>query len=433
MKKILLLMLIIVACAKDDPAETTLPPVSNELPPPSFTIPPPVVSTPEPDFEYNGGDISISSREEFNKYKGLIIKKVTGDFKITVDWVFLDGSSGDPSSVTKHIEIVEGDVTIITTGEFSMENLIRVEGEYSVEGHDIEDDNLLYAKKIKLDYDDDYKVPPVYSDGIEINVGKWRIKKSSKFNNSSKGSERIIDIVLYHTSLAPLPNFTIESLPTIRAIAPIMPPVAIYPSFIQTDGVEGVLASDAVDKVIMGGHVQIDKIVSNSIDELEINNTELESLIVESTSVKTIIIPLLEEVESLVIDCVGVDELAAPKLVEVTGTLSLAGVSDVSMESVTTINTLEISSGGEVDLPELDTVNTSSIAASVIVSSNAASGITQAPQATPSGGGGGGSTGTTAGTTGTTGTTGTVTTTTGTVTTTDHNSGGSHNSGGTGG
>jgi len=423
-------MLIIVACAKDDPAETTLPPVSNELPPPSFTIPPPVVSTPEPDFEYNGGDISISSREEFNKYKGLIIKKVTGDFKITVDWVFLDGSSGDPSSVTKHIEIVEGDVTIITTGEFSMENLIRVEGEYSVEGHDIEDDNLLYAKKIKLDYDDDYKVPPVYSDGIEINVGKWRIKKSSKFNNSSKGSERIIDIVLYHTSLAPLPNFTIESLPTIRAIAPIMPPVAIYPSFIQTDGVEGVLASDAVDKVIMGGHVQIEKIVSNSINALEINNTELSSITVESTSVESISIPLLEAVDDLVIDCSGVDELDAPALLNVSGTLSLTGVQAVSMESVTSINTLSISSGGIVDLPVLDTVITSSIAASVAVISNAASGIASAPQATPTfgGGGGGGQTGVSQGSSGIT------TPTTGTVTTTDdHNSGGSHNSGGTGG
>ena len=430
MKKILLLMLIIVACAKDDPAETTLPPVSNELPPPSFTIPPPVVSTPEPDFEYNGGDISISSREEFNKYKGLIIKKVTGDFKITVDWVFLDGSSGDPSSVTKHIEIVEGDVTIITTGEFSMENLIRVEGEYSVEGHDIEDDNLLYAKKIKLDYDDDYKVPPVYSDGIEINVGKWRIKKSSKFNNSSKGSERIIDIVLYHTSLLLVPSFSVESLPPIRTIAPIMPPVAIYPSFIQTDGVEGVLSSDAVDKVIMGGHVQIEKIVSNSINALEINNTELSSITVESTSVESISIPLLEAVEDLVIDCSGVDELDAPALLNVSGTLSLTGVQAVSLESVTSINTLSISSGGIVDLPVLDTVITSSIAASVAVISSAASGIASAPQATPTvgGGGGGGQTGVSQGSSGIT------TPTTGTVTTTDdHNSGGSHNSGGTGG
>ena len=46
-------MLIIVACAKDEPVDTTPPPVSNELPPPSFTIPQPVVSAPELDFEYD--------------------------------------------------------------------------------------------------------------------------------------------------------------------------------------------------------------------------------------------------------------------------------------------------------------------------------------------------------------------------------------------
>ena len=148
MKKIaLLIVLFIAACTKDEPTVYD-PAPSTELPPPSFTIPP-VTNNPQPEFKYEGGDIIITSREEFLKYRGLEITEVTGNFEITVDWTFLKGSSDDPSSVTKHIEIVQGDVTVVTNNEFSMENLIRVDGQYSVEGHDIIDDNLLYAKNSK--------------------------------------------------------------------------------------------------------------------------------------------------------------------------------------------------------------------------------------------------------------------------------------------
>ena len=38
------------------------------------------------------------------------------------------------------------------------------------------DDNLLYAKSISLDYEDNYEIKTVYTDEIKLNVGKWKIK-----------------------------------------------------------------------------------------------------------------------------------------------------------------------------------------------------------------------------------------------------------------
>ena len=415
----LLIILVIIGCTKDEPT-TIIPPTSNELPPPSFSIPP-VSLNPEPDFEYNGGDITIASKEDFLKYRGLVIKEVSGDFNITVDWAFLDGSSDDPSSVTKNIEIIEGDATIVTNNEFSMESLVRVDGVYSVEGHDIRDDNLLYAKKIKLSYEENYEVKPVYSDGIELNLnlGKWKIKKSKEFegvasksqNSSKVNNLNTISIVMYHTSLLADVIFDLTNLPTVRDVAPEMPETAIYPTFTQTESTQdGVIESESVEQITLGGHIKVNKIISNSLETLAINNTALDNLTVQSTSVEEISMPLLTTITSLILDCKIVNEFVAPSLVSL-DTLTLTGVSVATLEAVETIVTLTVVSGNKINLPSVETISTSTLPSNVRLIASSSSGLSSGP----TGGGGGG----------------TSSSSSSSSSSDDHNSGGSgHNSGG---
>ena len=372
---LLLIVIVIVSCTKDE-ITVNNPVPSTELPPPSFNIPP-LTNTTEPDFEYNGGDITISTKEDFLKYRGLIIEEVSGDFNITVDWIFLDGSSDDPSRLTENIELIEGDANIVTNREFSMENLVRVDGVYSVEGHDIKDDNLLYAKKIILDYEEDYEIKAVYTDEVSLNLGDDQTSKSA---SSSKGALRNVDVHAYHTSLLAITDFTTVNLPTIRTFEPPMPATEIYPTFKQTESNQyGVIESEFVKQIILGGHVKVNKIISNSMDVLEINNTYLESLIVESTSVKNISMPFLKTINDLTFNCSGVNEFNAPELLSISGTLTLSGISVVTIDKVTTIGTLTVTSGNKINLPSVETITTSTLPSNVRLSASSASGLSAGP------------------------------------------------------
>ncbi|MDG1926417.1 MAG: hypothetical protein P8I60_00425, partial [Flavobacteriaceae bacterium] len=155
---IIVLSVILISCSKDEDV-VTIPP-AGAIPPPSFVIPP--VTTPEPSTppSYDGGDISISSTEDLDYYRELNVQNITGNFELNLDWTYVDNSTSDPSVFTKNIETVTGDVTINVSvnEEVSLENLVRVDGVYTVTGNDVSDESLLYAKTIELDYPGDYEI-----------------------------------------------------------------------------------------------------------------------------------------------------------------------------------------------------------------------------------------------------------------------------------
>ena len=112
MKKIYLLFaaLLVITCAKEEDPIVTPPAVV--IPPPSFVIPPvtpPETSTPP---SYDGGDISISSREDLDYYREINVQNITGNFELNLDWTYVDNSTSDPSVFTKNIQTVTGDVSI---------------------------------------------------------------------------------------------------------------------------------------------------------------------------------------------------------------------------------------------------------------------------------------------------------------------------------
>ena len=70
--------------------------------------------------------------------------------------------------------------------------------------------------------------------------------------------------------------------------------------------------------------------------------------------------PLLTTITSLILDCKIVKEFVAPKLVSL-DTLTLTGISVVTLEAVETIGTLTVVSGNKINLPSVETISTSTL------------------------------------------------------------------------
>ena len=408
---ITVLSVILMSCSKDEDVVTTPPAVV--IPPPSVVTPP--VTQPEASVtpSYDGGDISISSKEDLDYYREINVQNITGDFELNLDWAYVDNSTLDPSVFTKNIETVTGDVSInVSTNEqVSLENLVRVGGNYSITGHDVDDENLLYAKTISLDYDDDYEILALYTDQIQLNLSDTQTSKSN--TSSSKAALRNIDLHAYHTSLLADSDFTPANLPSIRTTEPVADLNISYPSVLQyqSGSVSGEIISDQIGTITMRGHTTINKITSNSLEELNVLNTRLDSFTVISTSLASFNMPNLTSIKNLTIDVKGLNQFNAPKLVEIQEVFSCSGISQVTMNSLTTVGTLQILSGFKVNLPVLTSVTTSEISASVRVSSTPSSGVAQANSGGGTSSSGGGSP----------------------PSSDEHNSGGNHNSGGSGG
>ena len=406
---ITVLSVILMSCSKDEDVVTTPPAVV--IPPPSVVTPP--VTQPEASVtpSYDGGDISISSKEDLDYYREINVQNITGDFELNLDWTYVDNSTLDPSVFTKNIETVTGDVSInVSTNEqVSLENLVRVGGNYSITGHDVDDENLLYAKTISLDYDDDYEILALYTDQIQLNLSDTQTAKSN--SSSGKGVLLSIDIHAYHTSLLADTDFTPANLPPIRTTEPVLNPDQniSYPNVIQSLDASGTtIVTEKIGYITMRGHTSIVKIISNSLKELNVLNTRLDSFTVISTSLASFTMPNLTSIKNLTIDVKGLNEFLAPKLVEISGVFSCSGISQVTMNSLTSVGTLQILSGYRVDLPVLTSVTTSEISASVRVSSTPSSGVAQANSGGGTSSSGGGSP----------------------PPSDEHNSGGNHDSGG---
>ncbi|MDC1542156.1 hypothetical protein N8479_00405 [Flavobacteriaceae bacterium] len=404
---IIVLSVILISCSKDEDVITIPPAVV--IPPPSFVIPP--VTSPEPSTppSYDGGDISISSTEDLDYYREINVQNITGNFELNLDWTYVDNSTSDPSVFTKNIETVTGDVTINVSvnEEVSLENLVRVDGVYTVTGNDVSDESLLYAKTIELDYPGDYEIKAVYTDEVRLNLGDDQTSKSA---SSSKFVLRNVDVVAYHTSLLPDTDFTQANLPSIRTIAPPMPATAIYPSFVQTDHTDSSqIVSNNIGSITIGGHVNIEKITSESCTEIKINNTELQSIEVVSNSVVTFEMPNLIELVSLILNMPKVDKVEIPLLFSITN-LTITGLNELS-------------------LPKLAALPTGTTFPANLRVVSSVDGIAQSGASTGSGSSGSSSTSTSDSSTHNSG--GSTTHDSGGSST--HDSGGSHNSGGSGG
>ena len=369
----LISILVLSSCTKDDdPVVSTTPP-STTLPPP--TVAPPVLTPPTPEVppSYSGGDISITSQDELDFYQELVVKNVTGDLNLDIDWVYVDGSTNDPSVFTKNIETVSGDVTVkvSVSEELSFENLVRVDGNYSVTGRDVSDENLLHAKTIELDYPGDYEIKAIFTDEVRLNLGDYQTSKSA---SSSKIGLRNVDVHAYHTSLLADTDFTPANLPSIRTIAPVMPATPIYPSFVQTDHTESKqIVSNNISSITFSGHVVAEKIVSTSLTTLSINNSHKSSLEVISSSLTTLEMPNVAELNSLSITAPSLQSFVALSLVKVLTKITLSGILSVEFSSLTTIGALEVISGSNIKLPKLAALPTETILpASVRVESNLA-------------------------------------------------------------
>ena len=394
MKKIYLLFaaLLVITCAKEEDPIVTPPAVV--IPPPSFVIPP--VTPPEPSTppSYDGGDISISSREDLDYYREINVQNITGNLVMLVDWSFVEGSTNDPSVFTSKIEQVTGDVTINTTSEISFESLVKVGGDYFVSGHDVIDDNLLYAKSIGLDYNGDYQVKAVYTDVIGLNLSDEQQTSKFQGRHTRKQNKRNVDIETYHTSLLEDEDFTADNLPEIRTVPPTMPAIPIFVPFIQldfvlsydsssttnslplpslslieyveTNDVSNSIISDNITNFTMGGHVEVDKIESNSLEKLEVNNTELNNLEVDCSVLEEFKMPNLIELVSIILNLPKVDKLEFPLLASITN-ISVTGVNEFSSPLLETIKgNFTLSGVSTAGLPKLETLGgTSSLPSNV--------------------------------------------------------------------
>ena len=373
----LISILVLSSCTKDDdPVVSTTPP-STTLPPP--TVAPPVLTPPTPEVppSYSGGDISITSQDELDYYRELVVKNVTGDLNLDIDWVYVDGSTNDPSVFTKNIETVSGDVTVnvSVSEELSFENLVRVDGNYSVTGRDVFDDNLLHAKTIELDYPGDYEIKAIFTDEVRLNLGDDQTSKSA---SSSKIGLRNVDVHAYHTSLLADTDFTPANLPSIRTIAPVMPATPIYPSFVQTDHTESKqIVSNNISSITFSGHVVAEKIVSTSLTTLSINNSHKSSLEVISSSLTTLEMPNVAELNSLSITAPSLQSFVALSLVKVLTKITLSGILSVEFSSLTTIGALEVISGSNIKLPKLAALPTDTILPANVRVESSVAGIAQ--------------------------------------------------------
>ena len=379
MKKIYLLFvaLLVITCAKEEDPIVTPPAVV--IPPPSFVIPPvtpPETSTPP---SYDGGDISISSREDLDYYREINVQNITGNFELNLDWTYVDNSTSDPSVFTKNIQTVTGDVSInvSTNEEVSLENLLKVGGNYSVTGADVIDDNLFYAQSISLDYDGDYEIKTAYTDAIELNLDDAETAKA--FINTSKlVATRSVSITAYHTDLIDIDAIDLSLIQTFdvssvlalnpyRNTIPTMPETAVYPSFQQKNSTEAsTIQSDNIGSITIGGHVNIEKITSESCTEIKVNNTELPSIEVVSTSVVTFEMPNLIELVSIILNMPKVDKLEIPLLVSITN-ISVTGVNEFSSPLLERIKgNFTLSGVSTAGLPKLETLGgTSSLPSNV--------------------------------------------------------------------
>ena len=435
MKKIYLLFaaLLVITCAKEEDPIVTPPAVV--IPPPSFVIPPvtsPETSTPP---SYDGGDISISSTEDLDYYREINVQNITGNFELNLDWTYVDNSTSDPSVFTKNIETVTGDVTINVSvnEEVSLENLVRVDGVYTVTGNDVSDESLLYAKTIELDYPGDYEIKAVYTDEVRLNLGDDQTSKSA---SSSKIGLRNVDVHAYHTSLLADTGFTPANLPSIRTIAPPMPATAIYPSFVQTDHTDSKqIVSNNISNITFSGHIVAEKIVSTSLTSLSINNSHHSSLEVNCSSLTTLEMPNVTELNSLSITAPSLQSFVATSLIKVITKITLSGVLSVEFSSLTTVDSFEVISGSNIKLPKLAALPTGTIFPTNLTVVSSVAGIAQSGAS--AGSGSSGSSSTSDSTTHNSG--GSTTHNSGGSTTHDsggsstHDSGGSHNSGGSGG
>ena len=421
MKKIYLLFaaLLVITCAKEEDPIVTPPAVV--IPPPSFVIPPvtsPETSTPP---SYDGGDISISSKEDLDYYREINVQNITGNFELNLDWTYVENSTSDPSVFTKNIETVTGDVTINVSvnEEVSLENLVRVDGDYTVTGNDVSDESLLYAKTIELDYPGDYEINAVYTDEVRLNLGDDQTSKSA---SSSKVGLRNVDVHAYHTSLLADTDFTPANLPSIRTIAPPMPATAIYPSFVQTDHTDSSqIVSNNLSSITFSGHVVCEKIVSTSLTTLIVNNSHKSSLEVISSSLTTFEMPNVTELNSLSITAPSLQSFVATSLIKVITKIALSGVLSVEFSSLTTVDSFEVISGSNIKLPKLAALPTGTIFPTNLTVVSSVAGIAQSGASTGSGSSESSSTSTSDSTTHNSGGS------------TTHDSGGSHNSGGSGG
>ena len=423
---IIVLSVILISCSKDEDVITTIPP-AGELPPPSFVIPP--VTTPEPSTppSYDGGDISISSTEDLDYYREINVQNITGNFELNLDWTYVDNSTSDPSVFTKNIETVTGDVTINVSvnEEVSLENLVRVDGVYTVTGNDVSDESLLYAKTIELDYPGDYEIKAVYTDEVRLNLGDDQTSKSA---SSSKIGLRNVDVHAYHTSLLADTVFTPANLPSIRTIAPPMPATAIYPSFVQTDHTDSKqIVSNNISNITFSGHIVAEKIVSTSLTNLSINNSHHSSLEVNCSSLTTFEMPNVTELNSLSITAPSLQSFVATSLIKVITKITLSGVLSVEFSSLTTVDSFEVISGSNIKLPKLAALPTGTIFPTNLTVVSSVAGIAQSGASAGSGSSGSSSTSDSS----THNSGGSTTHDSGGSST--HDSGGSHNSGGSGG
>jgi surface protein len=417
------LFFVVLSCTKDDePITSTTPPPSTVLPPPTVAPPiitPPTVTEPTP---YTTGDITISSTEELDAYREQEVKTVTGNLVMLVDWSFVEGSTNDPSVFTSKIEQVTGDVTINTTSEISFESLVKVGGDYFVSGHDVIDDNLLYAKSIGLDYDGDYQVKAVYTDVIGLNLSDEQQTSKFQGRHTRRQNKRNVDIETYHTSLLEDEDFTADNLPEIRTVPPTMPAIPIFVPFIQldfvvsydisstsagtlplptlsltqyveTNDVSSSIQSDNITNFTMGGHVEVDKIESNSLEKLEVNNTELNNLEVDCPVMEEFEMPFLVEMVSLKIVAPLLDLFIAPALEIIFNSLILSGMDDVVLDNLKEVKTLEVVDVETLSIEEIEEIEDATLPANLRVESDSST-FSQTPS------GGGGSTGIAAGGTG---------------------------------
>jgi len=422
MKNLLYIVLFffVLSCTKDDePITSTTPPPSTVLPPPTVAPPiitPPTVTEPTP---YTTGDITISSTEELDAYREQEVKTVTGNLVMLVDWSFVEGSTNDPSVFTSKIEQVTGDVTINTTSEISFESLVKVGGDYFVSGHDVIDDNLLYAKSIGLDYDGDYQVKAVYTDVIGLNLSDEQQTSKFQGRHTRRQNKRNVDIETYHTSLLEDEDFTADNLPEIRTVPPTMPAIPIFVPFIQldfvvsydisstsagtlplptlsltqyveTNDVSSSIQSDNITNFTMGGHVEVDKIESNSLEKLEVNNTELNNLEVDCPVMEEFEMPFLVEMVSLKIVAPLLDLFIAPALEIIFNSLILSGMDDVVLDNLKEVKTLEVVDVETLSIEEIEEIEDATLPANLRVESDSST-FSQTPS------GGGGSTGIAAG------------------------------------
>ena len=173
-----------------------------------------------------------------------------------------------------------------------------------------------------------------------------------------------------------------------------MPETAVYPSFQQKNSTEAsTIESDNVSSITIGGHVNIEKISSESCTEINVNNTELKSIEVVSTSVVTFEMPNLIEMFSILLNLPKVDKLVFPLLVSITN-ISVTGVYEFSSPLLETIKgNFTLSGVRTAGLPKLETLGgTSSLPSNVnLTTGSGAPTLDRTGTAVPTGGGSSGS------------------------------------------